>query len=116
MGRPIKTSKLIGKDNTEDLITYAKEIEKDLQQLYLKFNNFIELAKLDVDTTIKGETLFADGDAGGETGTTGLSNDLDTKAAALTSVVIRNGNAGSTHQGWIKGYVGTAVAYIPYWD
>lgn len=73
-------------------------------------------ALFDVDGISRAQTITVDGDAGGTASCNSLTNGTDTLSESLTSVMQRNGNASSTHQGYIKIYVGTTAYYIPYFD
>lgn len=74
-----------------------------------------EFTTLDATLDITGRQLFADGDAAsGVASTISLTNVVDTTQGAGTlSIVSASANNGD-NTGFLKIYVGTTVAYIPY--
>jgi len=70
---------------------------------------------IDATTTIRGQTIFADGDAGGVASTTGLTN-ATTAVSTGTGTVKMAGSTARNSDLWLKVYVGTTAYYIPAWS
>jgi len=59
-------------------------------------------------------TLIVNGDQGGLANTIGITDTLNT--TVTNDYVVAGGQAATTHNtGWLQIYIGTAVAWIPYW-
>jgi len=72
-------------------------------------------AGVDVTNDMRARQCIADGDNAGIIGTTSLTNVLDIgDSTAPTHINLPTGVTGS-QAGWIKMYVGTTVAWVPYW-
>lgn len=71
---------------------------------------------LDVANDVRARQLIADGDNAGVASTTSLTNVTDSLSESTVTVLQRAGNIASTHQGYIKMYVGTTAVYVPYFD
>ncbi len=71
----------------------------------------------DIEATVGkvfGATLSATGDIAGSASTTSLTNVVDTtQGVGVLSILSSNGNSGD-NAGFLKIYVGTTVAYVPY--
>lgn len=66
-------------------------------------------------SSIQGATLYASADAGGVAANNAMSNVSSTTIGAGDGTIkMSSGNPG-TNTGWIKFYIGTAVAWIPTW-